>query len=87
MKSAKNKQNIIGLKDLRLKTEEYIRRVDKGESFTVVKRSKPIFKIVPFHDVDEGIWETVLDFTELDPKGVLAKDVIKALRKLNGQNL
>lgn len=31
---------------------------------------------------DEGDWETVVDFRELSPTGILAKDVLKALEKL-----
>lgn len=38
---------IIGLKELRQNATQIAERVMKGESFTVVKRSKPIFDIVP----------------------------------------
>ncbi len=38
---------IISMKELRTNTEEITRRVQAGESFTVVKRSKPIFNVVP----------------------------------------
>ena len=76
---------IIGLKELRENTEEYISQVKKGRSFTVVRRSKPLFKITPVDEWgDEGTWETVVDFTEINPKGVPVKDVLKALRKIDG---
>lgn len=39
--------SIIGLRELRENMEKYIREVRKGRSFIVVRRSKPIFKIVP----------------------------------------
>lgn len=38
---------IIGMKELRTNTEEITRRVQAGESFRVVSRSKPLFDIVP----------------------------------------
>lgn len=77
--------NIIGLKELRENTEEFIDKVEKGKSFIVVKRSHPVFKIVPT-DIwgDEGLWETVADFREVGDDGLLAKDVLKSIRKLNG---
>lgn len=38
---------IIGLKELRENIEAVAERVSRGESFTVVKRSKPLFQINP----------------------------------------
>lgn len=38
---------IIGLKELRENTENVAARVARGESFVVVKRSKPIFELRP----------------------------------------
>ena len=77
--------NIIGLKDLRENTEEYINKVRLGREFTVVRKSKPVFKITPV-DVwgDEGVWEVVADFRGLNENGVAARDVLRSLRKNNG---
>ena len=72
------KKNIVGLKELRENIGKYISRVDKGESFTIIRRSKPVFKITPL-----DVWETVADFTEINKEGVPAKDVLKVLKKLN----
>lgn len=38
---------IIGLKELRQNATEIAERASKGERFTVVKRSKPVFEISP----------------------------------------
>jgi prevent-host-death family protein len=38
---------IIGLKELSQNAGKIADRVAKGETFTVVKRSKPVFSIVP----------------------------------------
>jgi antitoxin (DNA-binding transcriptional repressor) of toxin-antitoxin stability system len=38
---------IIGLKELRENAEAVAERVGQGESFVVVKRSKPIFRLEP----------------------------------------
>ncbi len=79
------KNSIIGLKDLRENTQSYISEVKKGKSFIVVKKSRPVFKITPVDEWgDEGVWETVVDFTQINPKGVPAKDVLKALRNIDG---
>ncbi|KKS96502.1 hypothetical protein A3B05_02490 [Candidatus Giovannonibacteria bacterium RIFCSPLOWO2_01_FULL_43_160] len=77
--------NLIGLKDLRENTEEYINKVKRGREFTVVRKSKPVFKIAPVDAWgDEGIWEIVADFRALNEKGVPARDVLRSLRKNNG---
>jgi antitoxin (DNA-binding transcriptional repressor) of toxin-antitoxin stability system len=79
------KTNIVGLKELREDTEKYISQIEKGRSFTVVRRSKPIFKISPVDEWgDEGVWETVADFRKINPKGVPVSDILKALKKLRG---
>ncbi len=76
-------KNIIGLRELRENTEKYVSQVGKGKTFTVVRRSKPIFNITPVDEWgDEGVWETVVDFTKINPKGVPAKDVLKALKEI-----
>ncbi len=70
--------NIIGLKDLRENTEDYISKVSKGGSFVVVRRSKPIFKITPVDEWgDEGKWETVVDFNKIKKGGISAEELLK----------
>ena len=76
------KNNIIGLKELRENTEKYISKVQKGASFTVVKKSKPVFRISPPGEENEA-WETVADLTKIKREGVSAKDILKELRQLN----
>lgn len=81
------KTNIIGFKELRLNAENYINAVKRGESFVVVRRSKPIFKIAPVDEWgDEGVWETVADFSKDKRGGIPADEFLKALRamKKNG---
>lgn len=78
------KTHILGLKELRENMQKYASLVEKGESFVVVKKSKPLFKLVPPESDDE--WETVADFTKINKKGVLASEVLRALRKLNANS-
>lgn len=79
--------SIIGLKELREHTEKYVSQVKRGKSFTIVRRSKPLFKISPVDEWgDEGVWESVGDFKKLFPRGVLAEHLLKALKVKNGQN-
>ena len=79
-----NPKNVIGLKELRENTEIYIKRVNKGESITVMRRSTPLFRLTPV-DTDETGWESVVDFTTIDERGVSAKDILASLRKTHGQ--
>ena len=78
-------KNILGLKEFRNKTEKYINRANKGESFTIVRRSNPIFKISPVED-NETLWEPVLDFTKIKKGGVSANTILQILRRLNEQD-
>lgn len=81
MRKTTAKRNIIGLKELREDMEKYITRVDRGESFTVVRRSKPVFQLAPVDD--ESGWETVVDFTQFRKGGMPVKEVIARLKRLN----
>lgn len=75
-------KNIVGLKDLRENMEKYIKRVRKGESLTVVRRSEPVFRITPVDADDEAGWETVIDFTKIRKGGVPAEEVQVAIQKI-----
>jgi len=88
MKTAKLKTpQIVGLKELRENMEDYISRVKQGASFIVARRSQPIFEISPVGETeDENLWETIADFTTIDPDGVSAKEVLRSLKKLHGKN-
>ncbi|MEX1014070.1 MAG: type II toxin-antitoxin system prevent-host-death family antitoxin [Candidatus Paceibacterota bacterium] len=73
------KEKIVGLRELRENTKKYIDRVNKGESFLVLKRSKPIFKISSPEEI-ESLWETVVDFTENGKKdGIEAEKLLEIL--------
>jgi len=72
---------------LRENAGKYISAVEKGRTFTVVRRSKPIFNIIPVDEWgDEGKWETVIDFNKFKKGGVRMEDFATMLRKsINGQ--
>jgi antitoxin (DNA-binding transcriptional repressor) of toxin-antitoxin stability system len=40
-------ENIIGLKEFRSDVQKIAGKVARGESFVVVKRSKPLFEVIP----------------------------------------
>jgi len=52
--------NIIPFKDFRINAEKYIKAIEKGMSFVVVKRSKAIFRLEPMGET----WENLIDFTD-----------------------
>ena len=70
-------ENIIGIRELREHTKKYSDKIQKGESFTVVKHTKPLFKIVPVER--EEAWEEVVDFTKIRKGGVDIHDVLSRL--------
>ena len=69
--------NTVSLKELREQFPKYIDAIAGGQSFTVVKRSKPIFQINPVSD--EGTWQTIADFTKISEHGVDADLVLESL--------
>jgi len=73
---------IIGLKVLREKMGEYAAKVQQGQSFIVVKQSKPLFKIGPIDDEEES-YETLIDFTKIKKGGVPIEEVLAALKVRN----
>lgn len=78
------KTHILGLKELRENMQKYASLVERGESFIVVKKSKPLFKLVSPESEEQ--WEMVADFTKINKNGILAGEVLKTLRKLNANS-
>ncbi len=77
---------IIGLKELRENTEQYIMAAQRGHSFTVVRRSTPIFKMIPVDKWgDEGTWETVLDLTKGKYKNMTAGELLQRFREIDAR--
>jgi len=72
-----SKSSTVSLKELREQFPKYIEAISKGQSFTVVKRSKPIFQINPI--ADDGDWETIADFTNISSRGVRADEILTVL--------
>lgn len=72
----KKLSNTISVKELRSNLQDYVEAVDKGRSFTVIRRSKPVFKLMP---IEEDRWETVVDFTRINRGGVDIDDVLTRL--------
>jgi len=69
-------KNIIGLKSLRNNMQEYVKKIQKGSSFIVFRKSKPLFKISP---IEEDLWQEVIDFTKIQKGGVDIKDLLQRL--------
>ena len=60
--------------------DSYISQINKGKTFVVVRKSKPVFKLMPL-DMwgDEGVWEKVVDFTKIKKGGVSLTDVLSKI--------
>jgi prevent-host-death family protein len=61
--------SIVGLKELRENIDSYISAVEKGRSFVVVRKSKPVFKISSLEESDD-LWEKIVDFTKIRKGGI-----------------
>jgi len=72
-----NTPAIVSVKELRQNLVSYINKIDKGMSFVVVKRSKPIFNITPIQ-TDEN-WEEVVDFTKIKKGGVKIDEILSRI--------
>lgn len=70
-------EKVIGLKELRENTETYINAVNRGQTFVVIRRAKPVFKLSPVEE--EENWETVADFTKIQKGGVAIDDILSRL--------
>ncbi|MCC6639196.1 hypothetical protein IT409_01410 [Candidatus Falkowbacteria bacterium] len=68
--------NYVALKELRENMDKYAHQVQKGKSFVVMKRSKPLFEINPVNEQ----WEEVVDFTKYKKNGILVDELIKRLK-------
>lgn len=79
----------ISIKELRTNLAEYADRVERGEAFRVIRRSKPSFVIMKIDAdamVPEEEWDTVVDFTDGGTStGVPISDVLASLKKLNAR--
>jgi len=56
--------------------QKYIDALAKGQSFLVMKRSRPAFRLEPVNEV----WETIGDFTAMPHGGIPAKELLKHLK-------
>lgn len=72
-------QETVKLKDLRQNLKKYLQAVAKGQGFTVIRRSEPIFNITPIVEKGDEAWETVIDFTSLRRGGVNIKEILTRL--------
>ncbi len=70
--------DIVGIKQLRSNLNHYIDQVKKGQSFTVIKRSKAVFKITPV-SLAEPEWEEAVDFTKLKKGGIAISELLTRL--------
>lgn len=73
----------VGLKELRTNMEVYIKRVEKGESITVTRRSTPLFVMQPAGREEE--WETVVDFFKETGQGMPMGNFLASLKKYGSE--
>lgn len=71
-------KNIVNLRDLRENVATYAMRVQQGESFVIIKRSKPLFKISP---IEDDLWEAIIDFTKIQRGGVDINELLARLQR------
>lgn len=69
-------QKLISLKEFRENVNTFVKKINRGESFVVLRKSKPIFKLSP---INEGDWEEVIDFTKIKRGGININDLLARL--------
>ena len=67
---------IVGLKEFRNNVDDYVKRINRGYKFVVLKRGRPVFEISP---VGPNVWEEVIDFTKIRKGGVNIKELLKRI--------
>ncbi len=70
-------ETIVGLKEFRSAIDFYAKAAQKGRNFVVVKRSKPLFRVLPLNG--EENWEEVIDFTKIKKGGVNIREILSRL--------
>lgn len=70
--------SIVGLKELRENINTYISAVERGRSFVVVRKSKPVFKISSLTEAEE-LWESLIDFTKIKKGGIGINQLLSRL--------
>lgn len=75
----KTKRDSVGLKELRENMEVFIKRIQKGESITVIRRNQPVFRISPVTDNDFE-WETVVDFNKEIGGGMPIEELLASIK-------
>jgi len=78
-------QKDISIKEFRGNLAEVANRVEAGETFRVIRRSKPVFIVMKIGaEAPDETWETVVDFTEGGKRaGMPAAEALKRLKKLH----
>ncbi len=74
----------ISIKELRANLADIADCVEKGESYRVIRRSKPSFIIMKIDaEAPEEGWETVVDFTDNGKSaGMPIENVMKIMKKI-----
>lgn len=65
-----NMDETINTKELRTSLSDVVRRVRRGQRFTVLYRSRPAFRIVPVDDTERG------DFVPLDEDPIYGAEAL-----------
>lgn len=71
-------EQVIGLKELRGNVKVVEKNVNRGRSYLVLRKSKPLFKIVPLGE-DGGAWEEAVDFTKVRRGGARIAELLSRL--------
>ncbi len=80
-KQTKMQPNVVGLRELRESMDSYVNRVSKGESFLVLRKSRPVFKMEPVDEWgDEGSWD-MLDLRDKNGNGMPFGEFVEMVKK------
>jgi antitoxin (DNA-binding transcriptional repressor) of toxin-antitoxin stability system len=86
MTKTMKKPSTVGLRDLRENMAAYVSKIEKGKSFLVLRKSKPIFKLSPVDEWgDEGHW-TGVDLRDKNGNGMPVSKFMAIVKKVYDAN-
>ncbi|MDO8517670.1 MAG: hypothetical protein Q7S26_00040 [bacterium] len=81
------KHALVGLKEFRENLDKYAKAVGRGSSYTILRRSKPLFRIAPVDTGDDAGFEVLFDATrDNGGKGIRADALLLALKRLRARH-
>lgn len=73
---------VVPIKTFRKNLSHFADLVDQGDTIIVIRRSIPVFKVIPVKTIEaDDQWEELIDFTDHGKKkGIRAQKLLKIMK-------